>query len=101
MVLNQLIMAYDKTKSRRLNGQTPQIKSHNILSLFGPLIVATAMLKEIGTGDNKQIFPTTKTFGPVTCLFWYQLVLILSNGEPFSPLTTCGYRELIFSPSLR
>lgn len=55
MVLNQLIMAYDKTKSRRLNGQTPQIKSHNILSLFGPLIVATAMLKEIGTGDNKQI----------------------------------------------
>lgn len=51
MVLNQLIMAYDKTKSR----QTPQIKSHNILSLFGPLIVATAMLKEIGTGDNKQI----------------------------------------------
>lgn len=55
MVLNQLIMAYDKTKSRRLNGQTPQIKSYNILSLFGPLIVATAMLKEIGTGDNKQI----------------------------------------------
>lgn len=55
MVLNQLIMAYDKTKSRRLNGQTPQIKSHNILSLFGPLIVATAMLKEIGTGNNKQI----------------------------------------------
>lgn len=55
MVLNQLIMAYDKTKSRRLNGQTPQIKSHNILSLFGPLIVATAMLKEIGIGDNKQI----------------------------------------------
>lgn len=98
MVLNQLIMAYDKTKSRRLNGQTPQIKSHNILSLFGPLIVATAMLKEIGTGDN---VPTTKTFGPVTCLFWYQLVLILSNGEPFFPLTTCGYRELTFSPSLR
>lgn len=55
MVLKQLIMAYDKTKSRRLNGQTPQIKSHNTLSLFGPLIVATAMLKEIGTGDNKQI----------------------------------------------
>lgn len=56
-------MACDKTKSRRLNGQTPQIKSHNILSLFGPLIVATAMLKEIGTADNKQILcSNNKTF---------------------------------------